>query len=358
MSALQKTTLEPENVQNGEIGNDSQTTNILANGLDFPPEHQWKNSLKHSFRDIIELAEYLQIDTPKHFTPDPHFPLLVTRSFAKRMRKGDLADPLLQQILPTTFEHIETTEVRDAVGDLNAKRLPGVIHKYRGRVLLILAPVCAIHCRYCFRKHYPYQDDPHSLQDWQVVINSIGSDQTIKEVILSGGDPLMLSDRRLSEIITMLEELPQLERVRIHSRLPIVLPDRIQSPLISMLQRTRLSPIMVVHANHPQEIADDCAAALRRLVRSGIPTLNQTVLLRGINDTASVLGELSSKLVNLGVMPYYLHQRDAVAGTSHFEVPIEEGLKLIEELQSLLPGYAVPKYVQEVAGEASKMALN
>jgi KamA family protein len=195
------------------------------------------------------------------------------------------------------------------------------------------------------------------LVDWEPVFHAIEADSTIREILLSGGDPLMLGDARLSEFVNRLASIKHLRRLRIHSRLPIVLPNRICPPLIKLLTQTRLTPIVVVHANHPQEIVDDCEQALRDLVRAGVTTLNQTVLLKGINDDADVLTELSERLIDVGVIPYYLHQLDRVRGAAHFEVSEDVGIQLIESLRQRLPGYAVPRYVREMAGKEYKVPI-
>jgi EF-P beta-lysylation protein EpmB len=283
------------------------------------------------------------------------FPLLVPRSYLARMTPGDPYDPLLRQVLPVADEQsVVPGFVTDAVDDDAARKAPGLLQKYQGRVLLIAAGSCAINCRYCFRRHYPYGEEPKRLDDWGPALDAIEQDTSIREVILSGGDPLMLPDERLTQLVERLDAIEHLTRLRIHSRLPIVLPDRVNPELLDTLRSSRLQPVMVVHANHPNEIAGDCADALRTLVRSGIPTLNQAVLLRGVNDSVDTLAALCERLVDLGVMPYYLHLLDRVAGTAHFEVPESTCRLLIEELRERLPGYAVPQLVREVAGEPSK----
>jgi EF-P beta-lysylation protein EpmB len=244
--------------------------------------------------------------------------------------------------------------VVDAVDDHAARKAPGLLQKYAGRVLLMAAGSCAVNCRYCFRRHYPYSEEPKRLDDWEPALVAIEQDPSIHEVILSGGDPLMLTDDRFGQLIERLEQIEHLTRLRIHSRLPIVLPDRVNAELIDQLRNTRLQPVMVVHSNHPQEVVGECAEALRLLVRSGIPTLNQAVLLRGVNDNVEALAALCERLIDLGVIPYYLHQLDRVAGTAHFEVPAGTGMDLIAQLRIRLPGYAVPQLVQEIAGEMSK----
>ncbi len=325
-----------------------------------PAAAGWQHELAHAIRSSDELLRRLRLPThPKvSEAAASDFPVLVPESFVRRMQPGNPRDPLLLQVLAQTAE-LESPPgfASDPVGDKAARRAPGLLHKYHGRALLITTSACAVHCRYCFRRAYPYADEPRRPEDWNPALQVIAEDNSIREIILSGGDPLSLSDRRLGELLERLDVIPHLERVRIHSRWPIVIPSRVTSGLVSMLQQRRCQPIFVVHANHPQEIAADCADALRTLVRAGLPVLNQAVLLRGINDSADTLEELSLRLVNLGVMPYYLHQLDRVAGAAHFEVPETVGVQLEAELRRRLPGYAVPQYVRETAGAESKLPV-
>ncbi len=323
----------------------------------------WHQSLAAAVRDVdtlfsrLALSDDLKREARRAATL---FPLMVPESYLRRMAVGDPHDPLLQQVLPLDAEFDDAPGfATDAVGDDAARRAPGLLHKYHGRALLIATGSCAVHCRYCFRRHYPYGEEPRRLDDWEPALNVLAEDQSIREVILSGGDPLMLTDARLEQLIARIAAIPHVRRLRIHSRLPIVLPDRVTESLVGLMrQHSSLTPIMVVHANHPAEIVADCADTLRLLVTSGIPTLNQTVLLRGINDDAATLTALSERLADLGVMPYYLHQLDRVQGTAHFEVPGERALQLIDTLRSQLPGYAVPRLVREVPGASSKQPLN
>ena len=304
---------------------------------------------------LLELPDELR-DAARSAAKD--FPLIVPRSFVARMRKGDPYDPLLRQVLPLGLERDSAAGFAfDAVGDLNARRAPGLIHKYHGRALLIAVGSCAVNCRYCFRRHYPYGNDPRQPDDWQPALDEIAADPSLTEVILSGGDPLMLTDPRLAALVSRLEGISHLRRLRLHTRLPIVLPDRVTPRLLTILSTTRLAASVVVHANHPQELTADCAKAITQLSRSRFAMLNQSVLLRGVNDAADVLIELSERLFDLGVMPYYLHQLDRVAGAAHFEVPEAEGIAIVEEMRKRLPGYLVPRYVRETAGEPSKSAI-
>jgi len=326
-----------------------------------PPESHWQRSVGRAVRDPEELLSLL--DLPPGLLPEARraaelFPLFAPREYIARMRPGDPADPLLRQVLPLRDELVTNPRFSaDPVGDAAASCSPGLLRKYRTRALLVTTGVCAVHCRYCFRRHYPYEELPRSLQQWEPALAEIAADPTLDEVILSGGDPLMLTDGRLRELTLRLAAIPQLTRLRIHTRLPVVIPARVCEPLIDWLRGTRLAPILVIHANHAAELDEDVAAALARLADAGVVLLNQSVLLRGVNDDADALTDLSRRLVDLRVMPYYLHQLDRVAGAAHFEVPEARGRELVKQLRRRLPGYAVPRYVREVAGAESKVPV-
>lgn len=325
----------------------------------------WQRELAAAIRSSEELARRLGLlrsDLVRaRIAPndDPRgFPVLVPESFLRRMQRGNPRDPLLLQVLGRQEESTVVPGFQaDPVGDAAARRIAGMLQKYQGRALLILAGSCAVHCRYCFRREYAYEDEPRRLDDWEPAFAEMDADSSLSEVIFSGGDPLMLPDARLREFCQRTDAIPHVARIRFHTRMPIVLPSRVTEEWIETMQRLRAQAIVVVHANHAREVAEDCAAALQRLVRAGIPVLNQTVLLRGINDSADALEELSLRLTAVGVMPYYLHQLDRVSGAAHFEVPVEIGRALIAELQRRLPGYAVPRYVQEIPGAPHKSPL-
>lgn len=283
------------------------------------------------------------------------FPFLVTRAYADRMAKGDPADPLLRQVLPAAEEMLAVPGYGDdPVGDGAALAAPGVLHKYRGRALLITTGACAIHCRYCFRRAFPYADAQLHKSREDAALDYLAADASIGEVILSGGDPLLLSDERLTALLCRLAEIPHLKRIRIHSRVPLVLPSRIGAGLPSVLSGTRLQAVLVIHANHAQELDSTVDAALSRLRGEGVTLLNQAVLLRGVNDSVQALAELSETLFLQGVLPYYLHLLDKAAGTSHFDLPLAQALALHRELRDTLPGYLVPRLVREQAGQAAK----
>jgi len=324
-------------------------------------ENEWRTELKRAVRDPAQLLAALELPLsllPGAKAAAEQFPLFAPWGYIGRMTPGRLDDPLLRQVLPLR-EELDALPgfERDAVGDGAALKSAGLLQKYESRALLVTTGACAVHCRYCFRRHYPYSTAPRSVDDWEPALDLLRADESLDEVLLSGGDPLTLVDSTLAELAERLAAIPHLKRLRIHTRLPIMIPERVNDELLGWLRGTRLTPIMVVHANHAQEIDAAVALSLARLIDGGVPVLNQAVLLRGVNDSAAALVELSRRLVDLRVMPYYLHQLDRVAGAAHFEVPVSRGLELIAAMREQLPGYAVPRYVQEVAGERHKRVL-
>jgi len=321
----------------------------------------WQKSLANAIRDPRELLEMLQL--PLDLLPGAQaagrdFPLLVPHGYVARMQPGNPADPLLRQVLPL---QAETDTVPgygpDPVGDLGAMPHPGLLHKYHGRVLLVTTAACGIHCRYCFRRHFPYQQTNSMSGHWQQLRDYVADDPSIEEVILSGGDPLSLADHRLAGLIERLESIPHLKRIRIHSRYPIILPQRLTVGLLEILDATRLDVVLVIHANHANELDQSVSRALAPYRRAGITLLNQSVLLRGVNDTLDSLSELSEALFAAGVLPYYLHQLDRVQGAAHFAVNDDQAQALQQSLRMRLPGYLVPRLVRETAGAASKIPL-
>ena len=323
----------------------------------------WQREWQNSFRNLEGLLEFLVLDpqqAPHPLHPNPSFPIRVPRSFALRMHKGDWNDPLLRQVLPL---HSETEEragfTSDAVGDGNAQDGPGVLRKYQGRALLLLSGACAVHCRYCFRREYPYEDLPAAKADWDRTYLELEADPTLEEILFSGGDPLSLSDSNLRWHWEHALAIPQVKRIRIHTRLPVVLPSRIDSGFLKLVEEmaARKPFFMVLHINHANEINAELKDHLQALRSAGAVLLNQSVLLRGVNDTADALVALSEQLLDCSILPYYLHQLDRVRGAWHFEVPEKEGLILMDELRQRLPGYGVPKYVREIAGEGSKVEI-
>ena len=315
----------------------------------------WTRALADAITEPRELLERLAVD-PADVDFAPDFPLRVPLSFVARMRRGDRSDPLLQQVLPTLAER-ETAPgySTDPLGEAVAARSPGLIQKYRGRVLLIAAPTCAVNCRYCFRRTFPYDEHRQSISFPSLV--GIERDETIGEVILSGGDPLMLKDAPLRRLIERVDAIAHVRRIRIHTRLPVVIPERVTAELIALLRGTRSRTSMVLHVNHPNEIAGAFVDALHALHTAGIALFNQTVLLAGINDDVDVLDELSQRLFDHHVMPYYLHLLDPVVGTQRFDVADARGIELIAALRARLPGYLVPRLVREVAGRDAKQIV-
>ncbi|MEZ5461547.1 EF-P beta-lysylation protein EpmB [Dokdonella sp.] len=291
-------------------------------------------------------------------TADTGFALRVPRGFIARMRHGDAADPLLLQVLPGPGELLNPAGyATDAVGDLDSRAASGVLQKYAGRSLLIATGSCAINCRYCFRRHFPYAEETAAAGRWRAALEHLAGESSINEVILSGGDPLSLSTPRLAELTDALQRIPHIRRLRVHSRLPIVLPERVDRELLDWLDALPMQKVMVVHANHANEIDEAVIAASEALRGVGLTLLNQSVLLRRINDTVQALCDLSERLIAAGILPYYLHQLDRVQGTSHFEVEDANAVELVDSMRCQLPGYLVPKLVREVAGDASKRPL-
>jgi len=319
---------------------------------------RWQEALREAVTDPAELIAVLGLD-PALVEPArrvaERFPLRVPRSFLARMRRGDPQDPLLRQVLPLGAELVEQPGfVSDPVGDLPSAAGPGVLHKYSGRALLIATGACAVHCRYCFRREFPYAEQLAGAARFEQALELIRRDASLEEVILSGGDPLSLSNSRLAELGSALDAVPHLRRLRIHTRQPIVLPERVDAGLLDWLASTRLPVAIVVHANHPAEIDATVAAALRAIAELGVTLLNQSVLLKGVNDSADTLQELAERLFDARVLPYYLHLLDRVRGAAHFEVREEEARRIVEELRARLAGYLVPRLVREEAGRHSK----
>lgn len=321
----------------------------------------WKQELAAAFTDPVALLASLGL-TPEQL-PSPiarpeRFSFLVPRGFAALMRPGDPRDPLLRQVLPLAEEAQPSPGYGlDPVGDAAARRAPSLLQKYSGRALLIATGACAVHCRYCFRRHFSYAAGGAQQARLNAALAALESATDISEVILSGGDPLMLDDAALAELIGSLERLPQLKRLRIHSRIPSILPSRITDQLCDTLARGRLQVIVVAHINHPAELSPEAQRALLRLSQLGGPMLNQSVLLRGVNDDLDTLAELSEALVATRVLPYYIHVLDPVAGAAHFDVPESEARQLITALRQCLPGYMVPRLARERPGEGAKTIL-
>lgn len=317
----------------------------------------WQVELAHAIRSRGELFEILGINPPAGY-PDAlsaDFPLRVPRGFVSRMKPGDINDPLLRQVLPVADEYNRVEGYStDPLGELNAMPESGLLHKYQGRALLTITGACAINCRYCFRRHFPYSDANPAINDWQPAINYLRDNPDISEIILSGGDPLSLTDERLSHLVDRLASISSLTTLRIHTRFPVVLPERINETFLSWISHLRFNVVIVIHSNHPNEIDAQVGAALHRLNGAGITLMNQSVLLKGVNDQAEILVHLAKKLFSYRVLPYYLHQLDRVQGAAHFAVSEEKAKQLMMDCHARLPGYLVPRLVREVAGEPGK----
>ncbi|AMV08738.1 EF-P beta-lysylation protein EpmB [Xanthomonas citri] len=325
------------------------------------PASRWQQQWRDAVRDPRVLLQLLGLDAQAAAISDAaaaQFPLRVPRAFVARMRHGDLHDPLLRQVLPLDAEMQPAPGFGlDAVGDAAARTAAGVIQKYRGRALLIATGSCAVHCRYCFRRHFPYAEETAARDGWRDAVVAIAADPSIEEVLLSGGDPLSLATPKLAELTDALAAVPHLKRLRIHSRLPIVLPERVDAPLLAWLRSLPWPVAFVLHANHANEFDSAVDAAAQGLREAGAQLLNQAVLLRGVNDSVDALAALSERSFAAGVLPYYLHQLDRVAGVAHFEVDDARARALHAELAARLSGYLVPRLVREIPGDTGKRPL-
>lgn len=321
-------------------------------------KEQWKIELGESITSLRELIDELELDPvlPNKPLTDYGFRIRVPRPYVAKIQKGCDSDPLLLQVLPSTKENGDDGIV-DPVGDLASMATPGLLHKYQGRALLITTGACAIHCRYCFRRHFPYQDASSSVHKMAGVMEYLHQHPEIHEVILSGGDPLMLDDSKLAGLCQQLETIPHIKWLRLHTRLPVVLPSRITPALLGWMTRSRFRITIVIHTNHAKELSDIEKFALLQLLDIRVTLLNQSVLLKGVNDSAKTLIELSHRLHDCGVKPYYLHLLDRVKGAMHFEVDQETAVALHSELRANLPGFLVPQLVREEPNEDSKTAI-
>ena len=319
----------------------------------------WQKKLAQGFSSAAELLKFLQLPvTLADDLAQKQFKTRVPRGFAARMQPGNRYDPLLLQVLPVSDElNITDGFISDPLVEAAVIPLSGLIHKYHGRVLLTVAGACAVNCRYCFRRHFPYQENNPGRGGWQQALDYISNDSCIHEVILSGGDPLLAKDNVLAALFTQLAEIPHLHTLRIHTRIPIVLPERINESFINLMTVNRLHKIVVLHSNHPQELDANVSEACAALRAAGCHLLKQSVLLAGINDNVTILAALSERLFACGVLPYYLHLLDKVQGAAHFDVPLNDAVAIFRQLQGLLPGYLVPRLAREDAGKQSKTLI-
>ena len=321
----------------------------------------WQSQLTSAITSPKQLLTMLKLDTsllPATFEASQNFKLKAPLSYVKRIKQGDINDPLLKQILPIDAECLEVEGYgKDPLQEWSQNPTDGVIHKYQGRLLLIVSGACAINCRFCFRRHFPYEDNRLSRDSLQKAIDYIAADTSISEVIFSGGDPLANSDKRLSAIISQLNMIPHLDTLRVHTRLPIMIPERVTDELITLLSTQRLKSVVVLHCNHSNEINEEVQRAIQKMAQVGITLLNQTVLLKGINDSADSLLALNKKLFHASVLPYYLHLLDPVQGAAHFDVKEPKAIEIMQQLSAKSPGYLVPKIVREIAGKPNKTRI-
>lgn len=331
-------------------------------GIPDPARHtpSWKREQANAVRDPAELLRLLGLDTallPAALDASRAFPLRVPHSFIARMERGNPSDPLLRQVLPLGEEWDDQAGFsRDPLHEADMRTATGLLQKYAGRALLTITGACGVHCRYCFRRHFPYAEE-NPRRDWSQVIEKLKADASISEIILSGGDPLLLDTPRLREVSSALSEIPHIRRLRIHSRQPVVLPSRVDDELLAWIKDLPFQVILVIHANHPAEISREVSERMHALDKAGITLLNQSVLLRGVNDDADILAELSERLFAARVLPYYLHVLDKVAGAAHFDLKEIRALELWQELHARLPGYLLPTLVREEPGKAGKTPL-
>jgi len=324
-------------------------------------QKSWQKDLREVITEPKDLLAHLNINAEsylQHFKARQLFPVRVPLPFIKRMKKGDINDPLLKQVMPLSSEFVVTPGFsadplleHDSVAE-------GLLHKYPNRVLMIVKAGCAINCRYCFRRHFPYQDNSPNKKRWQQALDYIAQHSEISEVIFSGGDPLMASDAHLTWLVEQIEKIAHVKRLRIHSRLPVVIPRRITSTLVHLLKNSRLKATMVLHINHANELDSDFINALEPLRAARIPLFNQSVLLKGINDNSQTLIDLSEQLFDAGIQPYYLHLFDQVQGAAHFDVTEQDAVIITKEMLAALPGFLMPKLVREIAGQLSKTPIN
>ena len=324
-------------------------------------EQDWQWHLKNCIRDSETLAQSLNLslsDLQEVHKAQRDFPVTVPLPYLSRIQPGKIDDPLLTQVLASPEELLESPGYsNDPVGDNQANIMPGIIHKYAGRVLLVVSTHCAINCRYCFRRNFPYQQNRSNREGWQQALDYLKSDHNISEVIYSGGDPLAISDDRLAWLTDQIANIQHIKRLRIHTRLPVVIPQRVTDELLDWLTGSRLNPVLVLHINHANEIDDQVVDIAKKLQRAGVNLLNQSVLLKGVNDSATALVELSERLFEAGILPYYLHQLDTVRGAAHFAVEEKRSRQLYHAIRCHLPGYLVPVMVREKAGSPYKLPV-
>lgn len=326
-----------------------------------PPQDatpSWKQQLAHAIKTVPELINYLDLPPKLALSmgqAQQDFRIMVPTPYLDRIEKGNLADPLLLQILPTEQELARPEGyVQDPLAEKNYSPQKSVVHKYKNRVLVILASSCAINCRYCFRRHFPYGEHQQEKGEWQQLLDYLQQHPSVNEVIFSGGDPLMLKDSQIAERIQTLNALPQLKRIRFHTRLPVVIPQRVCDEMLAWINASKLDIIMVLHTNHANEIDAEVEQAMQKLTDAKVTLLNQGVLLRGVNDSVEAQVALSERVFAAGILPYYMFTLDSVAGAAHFDIPVEEAQQLMGQVAAELPGYLVPRLAKEIPGKRAK----
>ena len=336
-------------------------SHIIQQNIEQPNKDEWIFELANVVTDIKELYRCLNLDPEAISLPmlqaRKQFPLRVPMAFINRMKKGDSQDPLLLQVLCDEKELINVAGFSEDPLEEQNNTIPGLLHKYHNRALLMIKTACAINCRYCFRRHFPYHDNQGTKKNLGAALEYIASHPELDEIILSGGDPLMAKDHEMAFLITELEKIPHIKRLRIHSRLAVVIPNRITSELCRLFAKTRLQIVLVTHINHPNEIDDNVTNAIKRLKEHQVTVLNQSVLLKKVNDDADVLACLSNKLFSIGILPYYIHLLDKVQGAAHFLVDDDNAKQIMRQLAKNVSGYLVPKLAREIGGEKSKRVI-
>lgn len=321
-------------------------------------QKDWQSLFSDTINDLATLAKLLELPIDLNQNVG-NFPLKVPQNFVKKMQKGDIHDPLLRQILPTFAETLNMAGFStDPLSEKTSNPVKGVIHKYASRVLIPVTGACVVNCRYCFRQHFDYHENMPSRENWQDIVHYIEQNPAVNEVILSGGDPLSLSNRRVFDILDILNNIPQIQTIRLHSRVPVMIPERLDNALLEKFRQSRCQIVLVIHANHPNELDDDNVFYFKRARLAGVTLLNQTVLLKDINNDADILAMLSEKLWRAGVLPYYLHVLDKVAGAGHFLVFDSEAVQIYWDLLAKCAGYLVPKLVRETPDEPFKTPIN
>lgn len=330
---------------------------MIMQNLTFGADSDWTEYLATAVSDPIQLLTLLNLPLEpyqQHLAARRLFAMRVPMPFINKMEKGNANDPLFLQVMTDAAEFLQTPGfVKDPLQEQD-NAIPNLLHKYHNRVLLMVKGGCAVNCRYCFRRHFPYEDNPGNKANWRKALDYIAQHSEIEEVIFSGGDPLMAKDRELAWLLKQLNQIPHLKTVRIHSRLPVVIPQRITPELCRLLADSPLNKVLVLHINHANEIDELLSKQLQPLKQAGVTLLNQSVLLKGINDDAHILKALNDKLFATGILPYYLHLLDKVEGASHFWIDDERALAIYRQLITLSSGYLVPKLAREIAGEKSK----